>query len=106
MPTTTTWPWYGKVKRNKKKRERRQIQGEAVNETETGVDTPKHNDEAEKKDIVEDANADDVPSRKRVLFNDFEARFGNIGYVMDITNDPDVISKVIEIMTNPAICSQ
>ena len=91
----------------------RQIQGEAVNETETSVDTPKQNedtnridDEAEQEDMVEDKNPDDVPSKKRILFNDFEARFGNIGYVMDITNDHNVISKVIEIMKNAAICSQ
>ena len=91
---------YGKVKR-------------AVNETETSVGTPKENedtdkidDEAEQEDMDEDRNPDDVPSKKRILFNDFEARFGNIGYVMDITNDHDVISKVIEIMKNAAICSQ
>ena len=54
---------------------------------------------------TEDNNPEDLPGKKRFSINDIEARFSNIGHVMDIRNDPNVVSKIIEIMKKEAICN-
>ena len=55
---------------------------------------------------VNNGDDDDLPSKKRYAFSQWESRFSNIGYVMDITNDPDVIPKTIEIMKKNALCNK
>ena len=48
---------------------------------------------------------DDFPNKKRATFSTFKDTFDNIGHVMDITNDPEVIPKVIDIMRKSALCN-
>ena len=58
------------------------------------------------RDVTEPQNDDDFPGKKRASLNisNFEHKFNEIGHVLDITNDPNVIDKVINIMKQTAIC--
>merc|ERR1719427_1445714 len=42
----------------------------------------------------------------KVKLEQFNARFSDLGHVMDIKNDPDVITKMIQIMKKSGICNQ
>merc|ERR1712013_448542 len=53
-----------------------------------------------------DDDNDKKRRQKRVKISNFEATFGDIGHVMDISRDRTVISKIIEKMKQSAICSQ
>ena len=44
-----------------------------------------------------------IPSRAPI--EDFKAIFDDIGLVMDLRNDPNVISKMIQMMINTVICN-
>jgi hypothetical protein len=58
---------------------------------------------------AENSNDDeDLPSKNRASLDigTFEQKFTGIGHVLDITNDPNVISKIISIMKQTAICNQ
>ena len=61
-------------------------------------DSEEHEDED---DIVDD---DDKQERTNLDINSFKARFGDIGFVMDITNDPSVIPRMINKMLETKIC--
>jgi len=37
--------------------------------------------------------------------DEFRCKFGDIGYVMDVSNDPSVVSEMIEIMQQTKICA-
>eukprot|EP00091_Calanus_sinicus_P023801 TRINITY_DN8241_c0_g1_i2.p1 TRINITY_DN8241_c0_g1~~TRINITY_DN8241_c0_g1_i2.p1 ORF type:complete len:200 (+),score=58.02 TRINITY_DN8241_c0_g1_i2:316-915(+) len=52
--------------------------------------------------------SEDEDSRKRasVTLAAFEQKFNDIGQVLDITNDPNVINKIINMMVQTAICNQ
>ena len=49
---------------------------------------------------------DDSQKRASVTLATFEQKFNDIGYVLDITNDQNVVSKIINIMVQTAICNQ
>eukprot|EP00092_Neocalanus_flemingeri_P015021 GFUD01016223.1.p1 GENE.GFUD01016223.1~~GFUD01016223.1.p1 ORF type:complete len:619 (-),score=121.89 GFUD01016223.1:121-1809(-) len=121
--TTTTYPgntppWYnyysynyGKVRRDNDETEITEDNPNSLNESGEANDYDYELNDAAGEDRlikreIEDNNPDDIPSKKRVLLNDFQSRLGEIGHVMDITNDPNVISKVIDIMKKAAICNQ
>jgi len=57
---------------------------------------------------VEEKNEDDDSGKTRasLTLTQFEQKFNGIGHVMDITNDNNAINKIINIMTQTAICNQ
>jgi len=58
---------------------------------------------------VEEANEEeDDKNNKRANLNiaHFKAKFDDIGHVMDITNEQNVIARIIQIMKETAICNQ
>ena len=59
------------------------------------------------RDVAEPQNEDYIPSRNRASLDIgyFEQKFNGIGYVLDITNDPNFILKIIKIMKQTAICN-
>ena len=63
---------------------------------------------AEDAEDKENNDEDDKPNKNRasLTVDDFEAKFNDIGHVMDITNDPNAITKMINIMKETAICNE
>ena len=53
-----------------------------------------------------DDDNDKKRRQNRAKISNFEATFGDIGYVMDISKDHAVISNIIEKMKQSAICNQ
>ena len=64
----------------------------------------KENDKDGSELIYQDDEDDRVGGKARVSASSFEKVFGDIGYVMDVTNDPDVVNKMVNIMKNATIC--
>ena len=60
----------------------------------------KENDKDGSELIYQDDEDDRVGGKARVSGSSFEKVFGDIGYVMDVTNDPDVVNKMVNIMKN------
>ena len=60
----------------------------------------KKNDKDGSELIYQDDEDDRVGGKARVSASSFEKVFGDIGYVMDVTNDPDVVNKMVNIMKN------
>ena len=54
--------------------------------------------------IYQDDEDDREGGKARTSGSSFEKVFGDIGYVMDVTNDPDVVNKMVNIMKNSTIC--
>ena len=64
----------------------------------------KENDNDASELIYQDDEDDKVGGKGRISGWNFEQVFGDIGYVMDVTNDPDVVNKMVNIMKNSTIC--
>ena len=60
------------------------------------------------RDVEETDEKDDDKNNNRASLNiaQFKAKFDDIGHVMDITNEKNVIAKIIQIMKQTAICNQ
>ena len=62
---------------------------------------------ARKSRDVEENDEDDIAkNRANLNIAHFKAKFDDIGHVMDITNDQNVITRIIQIMKETAICDQ
>ena len=88
------YPWNGR-------RKKRQVYSNIMKRSEPVVES---NEQMPNETVTEDKNPNDVPSKKRALFDNFQSRFGRIGHVMDISTDPNVLSKVVDIMKKSALC--
>ena len=63
-------------------------------------ESSKENDKDGSELIYQDDEDDRVGRKARVSASTFEQVFGDVGYVMDVTNDPDVVDKMVDIMKN------
>ena len=52
------------------------------------------------------ALAQSSSARQSGTFAQFNATFGEIGHVMDVKHDPDVVDKMINIMKKSALCNK
>jgi len=50
-------------------------------------------------------NEDSGRTRSIYPFSTFYNTFKDVGHVMDVTNDPDVVAKMINMMKNSALCN-
>ena len=73
-------------------------------DSEDAEESSKENDKDGSKLIYQNDEDDKVGGKARTCASTFKQVFGEIGYVMDVNNDPNVVNKMVDIMKNSTIC--
>jgi len=68
--------------------------------------SPTKSPASKSRDVEEMDEEDNSKNRANLNIASFKAKFDDIGHVMDITNEQNVIARIIQIMKETAICNQ